>query len=113
MNPLIPSRLSRRGALTRLVMAAGAATIPGRQALQADASGAGDVTFYVVADPQIHLEKWMIFMCPSPQRDRNPKTPEVPSTPKGFLVVRLQGDELQLAHHTDTGWAETWKRKVV
>ena len=57
MNPLTPSRLSRRGALTRMVMATGAATIPGRQALQAASSGSGDVTFYVVADPQIHLEK--------------------------------------------------------
>jgi len=61
---------------------------------------------------QYTWEGYPVFMCPSPQRDRNPKTPEVPSAPKGFLVVRLRGDELQLAHHNAEGWAETWSRKV-
>jgi len=61
---------------------------------------------------QYSWEGYPVFMCPSPQRDRNPKTPEVPSAPKGFLVVRLRGDELQLAHHNAEGWAETWSRKV-
>ncbi|MGK0483786.1 MAG: hypothetical protein ACJAQ3_003772, partial [Planctomycetota bacterium] len=41
-----------------------------------------------------------------------PKTPEVASTPKGYLVVRLQGDELQVAHHQVDQWGETWKRKI-
>jgi hypothetical protein len=61
---------------------------------------------------QYTWEGYPVFMCPSPQLDRNPKTPEVASQPKGFLVVRLRGNELQLAHNNATGWAETWSRKV-
>lgn len=61
---------------------------------------------------QYTWEGYPVFMCPSPQLDRNPKTPEVPSTAKGFLVVRLRDGELQLAHHNAKGWAETWSRKV-
>jgi hypothetical protein len=61
---------------------------------------------------QYEWEGYPVFMCPSPQRDRNPETPEVDSAPKGFLVVRLQGHELQLAHRTDRGWAETWSRTL-
>lgn len=61
---------------------------------------------------QYEWEGYPIFMCPSPQSDRDPKTPEVESTPKGFLVVRLQGEELQLAHHNADGWADLWKRKI-
>lgn len=57
-------------------------------------------------------EGYPVFMCPSPQKDRDPKTPEVASTPKGYLVVRLQGDELQVAHHQVDQWGETWKRKI-
>ena len=53
-----------------------------------------------------------VFMSPSPQRDRDPRTPEVPSTPKGFLVVRLRGGELQVAHHEAAGWGETWRRPL-
>ena len=57
-------------------------------------------------------EGYPVFMCPSPQSDRDPKTPEVPSTPKGFLVVRLKGKDLQVAHHHDRGWGETWTRGI-
>lgn len=57
-------------------------------------------------------EGYPVFMCPSPQKDRDPKTPEVPSTPKGFLVVRLKGKDLQVAHHHDRGWGETWSRGI-
>jgi hypothetical protein len=57
-------------------------------------------------------ENYPVFMCPSPQLDRDPKTPDVPSKPKGFLVVRLKGDQLQLAHHGPDGWKETWSRSV-
>ncbi len=53
-----------------------------------------------------------VFMCPSPQKDRDPRTPDVPSIPKGFLVVRLIGTELQVAHHTASGWGETWSRTI-
>jgi hypothetical protein len=57
-------------------------------------------------------ENYPVFMCPSPQRDRDSNTPEVESTAKGFLVVRLKGRELQLAHHNHSGWAETWKQEI-
>ena len=53
-----------------------------------------------------------VFMCPSPQRDRNPKTPEVESTPKGFLVVHLAGHRLHVLHHDAQGWAETWSSEI-
>jgi ribosomal 50S subunit-recycling heat shock protein len=45
MNLLIPSRLSRRRALAHLAMASGAATIPGQQALKAEANTAATLTF--------------------------------------------------------------------
>lgn len=57
-------------------------------------------------------EGYEVFMSPSPQKDRDPKTPTVDSTPKGFLVVRLQGKQLQVAHHEVTGWAQTWEKTI-
>jgi cytolysin (calcineurin-like family phosphatase) len=57
-------------------------------------------------------EGYPVFMCPSPQIDRDPNTPDVASTPKGFLVVRLIDRELQVAHHSATGWRETWSKKI-
>jgi len=54
-------------------------------------------------------EGYPVFMCPSPQQDRDPKTPQVDSTPKGFLVVRQLDTRLQVAHHTADGWGETWE----
>jgi hypothetical protein len=57
-------------------------------------------------------EGYPVFMCPSPQQDRDPKTPGIPSTPKGFLVVRLKGKDLQIAHHHNNGWGETWTRGI-
>jgi hypothetical protein len=57
-------------------------------------------------------EGYPVFMAPAPQIDRDPKTPEVESKPKGFLVIRLQGDELQVDHHTAEGWAQSWSRKI-
>jgi len=53
-----------------------------------------------------------VFMCPSPQKDRDPQTPEVASTPKGFLVVRLHHTRLQVAHHDAQGWADTWENTI-
>lgn len=61
---------------------------------------------------QYQWEGYQVFMCPSPQRDRDPKTPEVESTPKGFLVVRQQGTKLQLAHHDANGWRDTWAKEI-
>lgn len=61
---------------------------------------------------QYQWEGHDVFMAPSPQKDRDPKKPELDSTPKGFLVVRLQGDQLQVAHHQVTGWAQTWSKKI-
>ncbi len=53
-----------------------------------------------------------VFMAPSPQKDRDPKTPDVPSTPKGFLVLRLRGDRLEVFHWTAAGWREQWSRAI-
>lgn len=53
-----------------------------------------------------------VFMCPSPQRDRDPRHPEIPSTPKGFLVVRLKGTHLHVAHHGPEGWLEHESRVI-
>ena len=61
---------------------------------------------------QYEWQGYPVFMCPSPQIDRNPNTPDVASTAKGFLVVRLQGAELQLAHHGADGWRETWSQTI-
>ena len=62
---------------------------------------------------QYTWESYPVFMCPSPQKDRDPKSPDTPSTPKGFLVIRLANGELQLAHHNASGWAETWRQRVL
>ncbi|MEI7957181.1 MAG: metallophosphoesterase [Verrucomicrobiota bacterium] len=61
---------------------------------------------------QYQWEGYPVFMCPSPQIDRDPKTPDVPSSPKGFLVVRLLDHDLQLAHHDASGWRETWSHAI-
>ena len=53
-----------------------------------------------------------VFMAPSPQIDRDPKTPEAPSKPKGFLVIRLRGTQLDVVHHTAEGWKETWSETI-
>jgi len=61
---------------------------------------------------QYEWEGYPVFMCPSPQKDRDSQTPDVSSTAKGFLVVRLKGDQLQLAHRDAEGWRETWSRSI-
>ncbi len=53
-----------------------------------------------------------VLMAPSPQRDRDPKQPETVSTPKGFLVLRLVGDELGVFHRTAEGWREQWVTRI-
>ena len=57
-------------------------------------------------------EGYEVFMAPSPQLDRDPRTPDVPSRPNGFLVIRLAGNKLDLAQHTANGWKETWSRRI-
>jgi len=57
-------------------------------------------------------EGYPVIMAPSPQHDRDPKRPDLDSTPKGFLVVRLAGDRLQVACHLADGWGETWERTI-
>lgn len=42
-------------------------------------------------------EGYDVIMVPSPQYDRNPKDPKSVSRPKGFLVVRVAGDQLETA----------------
>lgn len=61
---------------------------------------------------QYQWEGYDVFMAPSPQKDRDAKDPSVDSTPKGFLVVRLTGDRLQVAHHQVTGWAQMWEKRI-
>jgi len=61
---------------------------------------------------QYEWEGYPVFMCPSPQKDRDTTMSDVPSKPKGFLVVRLNGNQLQLAHHGPEGWKENWSRSV-
>ena len=61
---------------------------------------------------QYTWEGYPVFMCPSPQQDRDPRTPEIESTAKGFLVVRLRENLLQLAHHDHTGWRESWQQPI-
>jgi len=38
------------------------------------------------------------------KHDFSGKTPEVPSTAKGFLVIRLKGTELQVSRHKVSPW---------
>jgi cytolysin (calcineurin-like family phosphatase) len=53
-----------------------------------------------------------VVMAPSPQDDRDPEQPQTASRPKGFLVFRITSDELQLAHRTAAGWADTWSKPI-
>jgi len=53
-----------------------------------------------------------VCMAPSPQVDRNPDDPQSVSKPKGFLMVRLKADQLQVAHFTDGLWRDTWSKKI-
>ena len=53
-----------------------------------------------------------VLMAPAPQRDRDPKRPDTVSRPKGFVVIRLRGDELQVAHRDAGEWKERWSKKL-
>jgi hypothetical protein len=57
-------------------------------------------------------EGFPVIMAPSPQLDRDPQKPDVESKPKGFLVMRAKGDQLQVAHHANGEWKETWSRTI-
>jgi hypothetical protein len=54
-----------------------------------------------------------VCMAPSPQYDRDPDNPLSVSRPKGFLVIRLQADQLQVACHMDGKWQQTWAKAVI
>ncbi len=51
-----------------------------------------------------------VCMAPSPQYDRDPDDPSSVSRPKGFLVIRLQADQLQVACYLDGRWQQTWSK---
>ncbi len=53
-----------------------------------------------------------VLMAPAPQIDRDPKRPEVPSMPKGFVVIRVRENTLEVAHRTADGWKEKWSKKI-
>lgn len=53
-----------------------------------------------------------VCMVPSPQYDRNPDDPLAASRPKGFLVIRLQADQLQVACHLEGKWQQTWSKTI-
>jgi len=57
-------------------------------------------------------EGYDVLMAPSPQFDRNPRKPETISRPKGFLVIRVQQDQLQAAYRTADGWKAQWSKKI-
>jgi len=57
-------------------------------------------------------EGYDVLMAPSPQFDRNPRKPETISRPKGFLVIRVQQDQLQAAYRTTDGWKAQWSKKI-
>jgi len=59
-------------------------------------------------------EGYPVFMCPSPQRDRDPEKLEEASEPKGFLVVRLRGSRLEVVHWRSdgSGAGEVWEREI-
>jgi cytolysin (calcineurin-like family phosphatase) len=57
-------------------------------------------------------ERFDVIMAPSPQYDRDPKDPASVSRPKGFVVVRVAGDQLQTALYTAKGWSEQWNKTM-
>jgi cytolysin (calcineurin-like family phosphatase) len=57
-------------------------------------------------------EGYDVMMAPSPQYDRDPKDPNSVSRPKGFVVVRVAGDQLQTALYTPKGWSEIWNKSI-
>jgi len=57
--------------------------------------------------------KWAgydVVMAPAPYRLG--EGPGSKSAPKGFLVVRVTQDSLQMAHHDATGWREVWAKPL-
>jgi cytolysin (calcineurin-like family phosphatase) len=61
---------------------------------------------------QYEWEGYPVFMAPSPQADRDPNQPETESRPKGFLVVRLVGEQLEVLHRAGSEWKERWTRRI-
>ncbi len=59
-----------------------------------------------------HWAGYDVCMAPSPQFDRDPKQAGSTSRPKGFLVVRLRDDQLQIAHFSQGRWQEAWSKPI-
>jgi len=57
-------------------------------------------------------EGYDVIMAPSPQKDRDPKETQAVSKPKGFVVIRVVGPELQTALYTADGWSQEWNKKM-
>ncbi len=55
-------------------------------------------------------EGYDVIMAPSPQIDRTEG--EAESRPKGFLVVRVEGDRLETAYHGPDGWEDAWSKAM-
>ncbi len=55
-------------------------------------------------------EGYDVIMAPSPQIDR--EEGEAASRPRGFLVVRVQGDRLETAYHGPDGWEDAWAKEM-
>lgn len=53
-----------------------------------------------------------VVMAPAPYSPAEEDEPEAVSTPKGFLVLRMTADSLQLAHRGAMGWKETWAKPL-
>jgi hypothetical protein len=70
--------------------------------LASSSTAKSGIFHYRLFPPFDEWEGYPVIMCPSPQKDRDPKTPATASTAKGFLV----------AHHDASGWRETWSRPI-
>lgn len=53
-----------------------------------------------------------VVMAPAPYSPKQADSTGVQSIPKGFLMLRLTQDSLQLAHHDAAEWKETWTKPL-
>lgn len=54
-----------------------------------------------------------VVMAPAPQVDPVESRGEKEGRPKGFLVVRFQGDRMDVAHWTAGAWQEHWSKSLI
>lgn len=57
-------------------------------------------------------EGYDVVMAPAPQIDRDPKQPTIESKPRGFVVVCIRQNTLEVAHRTADGWREKWSKRI-